>query len=217
MNDRRVSYERLIAYAAGDLDSAAADFVRGHLEQSLEAAAVVERFRTVVETLRADDSQAPPADVMARAKALFADRRVAATPSLLETAIRVIAELVHDSRLRALSASDGSQPAPLAGVRGAATAYQLTFESERADVDLEVEPEEIGGSSLLRISGQITPRDEADVIRTVAFVAPGTTEIASTIKPDQHGVFSLTIASGKYDLLITVSDTQVVLPNVEIG
>lgn len=206
MNDKRVSYEQLIAYAAGDLDSTAADFVEGHLKQSVEARAVVERFRTVVETLRGDDSQAAPADVMARAKALFADRRVAATPSLLETAVRVIGELVHDSRPQAA----------LAGVRGAALAYQLSFESERVDVDLDIEPEEIGGSSLLRISGQVTPRDEADVVRTVAFVAPGTTEIASTIKPDQHGVFSLTIASGNYDLLITVSDTQVVLPNVEI-
>ena len=206
MNDKRVSYEQLIAYAAGDLDCAAADFVRGHLEQSVEAAAVVERFRTVVETLRGDDSRAAPADVMARAKALFADRRVAATPSLLETAVRVIGELVHDSRPQAA----------LVGVRGAALAYQLAFESERVDVDLEVEPEEIGGSSLLRISGQITPRDEADVIRTAVFVVPGTTEIASTIKPDRHGVFSLTLASGTYDLLITLSDTEVVLPDVEI-
>ena len=77
----------------------------------------------VAETLGRDDSQAPPADVLAQVKALFADRRVATAPGLIETAARVIAELVYDSRPQVA----------LAGVRGAATAYQLAFESERVN------------------------------------------------------------------------------------
>ena len=206
MTDGRVPYEQLIAYAAGELDSEAADAVKRHLASSVDASAIVRRFQMVAETLRRDDSQAPPADVLAQANALFADRRIATAPGWRETAARVIAELVYDSRPQVA----------LAGVRGSATAYQLSFQSERVDVDLEVEPHEDGGSGLCRISGQITTSRKSDVIRSVAFAAPGTTEIASTIKPDQHGVFGATIASGKYDLLITLSDTQVVLPNVEI-
>ena len=206
MTDRRVSYEQLIEYAAGELDFEAADTVKRHLASSPDASAIVRRFQMVAEALRRDDSQAPSEDVLAQAKALFANRRIASAPGLLETAARVIAELVYDSRPQVA----------LAGVRGAATAYQLSFQSERADVDLEVGPHEDEGSVLCRISGQITPSRKSDVVRTVAFAAPGTTEMASTIKPDQYGVFGATIASGKYDLLITLSDTQVVLPNVEI-
>ncbi|MCH8881281.1 MAG: hypothetical protein IID34_15550 [Planctomycetes bacterium] len=131
---------------------------------------------------------------------------MATSPGLLETAVRMIAELVYDSRPQVA----------LAGVRGAATAYQLAFESERADVDLEVEPDADAGSGLRRISGQITLSRESDEVRSVAFVSPGTSEVASTIKPDEHGVFGVTVASGKYDLVITLSDTQVVLANVEI-
>lgn len=206
MSDGRVSYEQLIAYAAGELDCEAAERVKRHLASSHEGSAIVRRFQLVAETLRRDDSQAGPADVLARVKALFADRRVATSPGLLETAVRMMAELVYDSRPQAA----------LAGVRGAATAYQLAFESERADVDLEVEPDGDAGSGLRRISGQITPSRESDEVRSVAFVSPGTSEIASTIKPDEHGVFGVTVASGKYDLVITLSDTQVVLANVEI-
>lgn len=206
MSDGRVSYEQLIAYAAGELDCEAAERVKRHLASSHEGSAIVRRFQLVAETLRRDDSQAAPADVLARVKALFADRRMATSPGLLETAVRMIAELVYDSRPQVA----------LAGVRGAATAYQLAFESERADVDLEVEPDGDAGSGLRRISGQITPSRESEEVRSVAFVSPGTSEIASTIKPDEHGVFGVTVASGKYDLVITLSDTQVVLANVEI-
>ena len=206
MSDGRVSYEQLIAYAAGELDGEAAERVKRHLASSHEGSAIVRRFQMVAETLRRDDSQAAPADVLARVKALFADRRMATSPGLLETAVRMIAELVYDSRPQVA----------LAGVRGAATAYQLAFESERADVDLEVEPDADAGSGLRRISGQITLSRESDEVRSVAFVSPGTSEVASTIKPDEHGVFGVTVASGKYDLVITLSDTQVVLANVEI-
>ena len=144
MSDGRVSYEQLIAYAAGELDCEAAERVKRHLASSHEGSAIVRRFQMVAETLRRDDSQAPPADVLARVKALFADRRMATSPGLLATAVRMIAELVYDSRPQVA----------LAGVRGAATAYQLAFESERADVDLEVEPDADAGSGLRRISGR---------------------------------------------------------------
>ncbi len=75
MIHKRVTYEQLIACAAGELDSEAADHVKRHLASSPDASAIVQRFQMVAETLGRDDSQAPPADVLAQVKALFANHR----------------------------------------------------------------------------------------------------------------------------------------------
>jgi hypothetical protein len=204
--DAKIPYEDLIAYAAGDLAGPRADAVRRRVEVDAPSARIVQRFRQVVQTLRNDDSVVPPADVIRRAKLIFAERRVAARPGLLDTLSRIVADLVHDSR---------PQPA-FAGVRGAAAAYQLAFESELADVDLEIERHEASGAKLCRIAGQISVRDEATAAKSITFTAAGSGEAAATVAPDSHGAFDAEIAPGVYDLTIDMSGKTVVLACVEI-
>ncbi len=204
------TYDRLVAFAAGELSGTAAAEVEAIAARDPEAAAVIRRFRLAVETGRRDDSVAPPADVLSRARALFASRPAPARAGLLDALRRIIAELVYDSRL---------QPA-LAGVRGVGRSRQLSFESELADIDVEIEPLTGESPERLRVSGQIARRGGAPAAGAaplgISLAAPGSLEALSSATADPRGMFSMNAIPGRYDLLITVDDAVLVLPGVTV-
>ncbi len=193
-------YEQLIAYAAGELAGEAVGAVEQAARNDADAAATVSRFRAVADAVRTDRTEAPPAESLAAARALF---RPVSSPSLLDRVRRVIAELVYDSR---------RQPA-LVGVRGAEQGYQLCFESEFADVDLQVEP--VAGAATRRVTGQITPRGPARAA-TVVFSIGGEGAAVRTAAADDGGLFSVEMTAGSFELTITTADGVLVLPGVEV-
>ena len=67
----QLSDEQLIAFAAGEMQGTEAETVRQHVGMCLECTARLRRFALVRETLRGDDSTAPPAATLARAQALM--------------------------------------------------------------------------------------------------------------------------------------------------
>jgi anti-sigma factor RsiW len=203
MHDAKVTYEQLIQFAAGDLRGDEEKRVAGFVQSSPQAAATVAAFRQVAEALRTDTSVVPPAETIARAKQLFAARtQPAAAPSWLERSQRLLASLVFDSR----------QQAALAGVRGPGAGFQLAFESSVADVDLSIEP---SADDDWRLMGQVTPRtggSAADVVVTLH----GSLAPIRTVSTDEHGVFTLDMPPGRFDVFVAVQNTVVVLRNVDL-
>ena len=76
MNIYSMSYERLIAYAASELNADDSAKVGYHVNDCLQCATTVKNFRFVKSVLRSDDSQRPPALTVAQAVALFSYFRV---------------------------------------------------------------------------------------------------------------------------------------------
>jgi anti-sigma factor RsiW len=203
MSKERVNDALLLAYAAGELDREAAARVEAHLSADAADAERVRLYRGVIETMRSDDSLAPPASAMERARAIF-QVAPARRENWLDKLERVIATLIFDSR---------AEPA-LAGFRGADTAVQLSFESEIADVDLQLEQQDQPEGEWL-VMGQATARREQPV-SSVALLPSDSVEPVAEVRPDPHGVFRLQAAAGKYRLAIRVGEQAVVLPDIVI-
>ena len=130
MSSAKINYEQLIAYAAGELPPEQAAHVQAYLAANPKAAEPIALYRQAQSALQADQSAAPPAELVAKAKAIFASSPSEPAASWLDQLQQLIAALVFDSR---------AQPA-LAGYRGPATTFQLSFECEAANIDLEAEP-----------------------------------------------------------------------------
>src|SRR3712207_295725 len=97
MSGHPIADEDILAYAAGELDDAAAAVVAAHIGGCLACAATVARYRLVSANPRADDSLRPPAATVARAKAIFAEQRRPVFVPLVPLR-RIVARLTFDSR-----------------------------------------------------------------------------------------------------------------------
>jgi hypothetical protein len=71
MGDTAVSYQELIAFAAGELPPEQGDRVRMYIETHPEAAATVARYRALRALLRDETGEMPRPDASARARAIF--------------------------------------------------------------------------------------------------------------------------------------------------
>ena len=210
MSSAKVNYEQLIAYAAGELSPEQAGQVQAYLAANPKAADPIALYKQAQAALQADQSAAPPAELVAKAKAIFASSPSEPAASWLDHLQQLIADLVFDSR---------AQPA-LAGYRGPATTFQLSFECEVASVDLEAEPLVDGSAvppdeSQWRIMGQVDLR-QPDSLIELALVEQGAGAKIADAVADEHGMFTLEVKAGRYDLLLRVGDKVVVLRNIEI-
>jgi anti-sigma factor RsiW len=207
--------EKLIAFAAGELDELEAARVRQHLGSDTVARETVNLFLALRRTLATDDSVVPPDSVIARAKAIFKPQSVGQSglatslASWLEAVDRAVASLLFDSRVQ-----------PALGFRGASQAVRLAFDSGEAEVDLELSgPDDSANDGLCRVTGQISVDPSADAARgphPVALVEPGTTRAVAETRSDEHGVFSLRVAPGRYDLCVQVGSRVIVAPEVQV-
>lgn len=206
--------EPLLAYAAGELPSAEAKAVAGHLADCPACAATVARYRMARDAVVATAGEQPSPAVLDRAKALFATHRMPATRAAPDDSIGNIVESLR--RVVAGLAFDGRMAGAFAGFRSdaAGEAYQLAYESELAAVDLEIEATP---GDRWRIMGQISPT-VATIPATVALTIPGGGE-GPEAEADAHGFFSLQTAAGRYELEIRLPDlgAVVVVPDLVLG
>lgn len=201
-----VPYERLIAYAAGKLSPMEAGLVEAFLNANPAAAATVSRFREVSHSLRTDDTVAPPAKALAAAKQLYREnppKVVNTVAAWMQGLQRALATLIYDSRPQVA----------LAGFRGQGDRYQLAFEVDDIEIDLDVESTTSSGKRNLmgQISGVERFRPDS-----VGLSKPGTLELVASATPDDVGMFKLDVSGGTFDLLIGVDDRLVVVPNLEL-
>lgn len=202
-----VPYERLIAFAAGRLPTAEAELVEAWLAKNPEAAASVRRFQEFKRLRLADDSVAVPESTLASAKELFADRVRRSEQhalSWMEKLERIVAKLILDSRPQV----------SLAGFRGGGDEYQLAYETDDVEVDLEIEPTDDADER--RVMGQVSVITGDGATKCIVLSEPGSFEPVTMAEPDAHGMFELKATPGTFDLLLAVGETLVVVPNVEV-
>lgn len=213
MTDHEVKIERLLAFAAGELPEPEAKEMQTMIASDAELLRLHKLIDAVRRVLREDDSVAPPAAVVARAKALFRELRPAPAASTLRSRLeewlaaldRVVASLTFDSRTR---------PA-LAGFRGTAELVRLSFESDLAEIDLELNPEQDHGQTRVSIFGQVTATDDpggASVLVTSA----GTHDAIAQTVCDQGGLFEVTVQRGRYDFHVRLPSGVVSAMEIDI-
>ena len=200
------SFDELIKYAAGEMDGATHAAVETYLcGAGARHASDVRRIRAAIQTMRRDDSREPRLEALARYRAIFQQPSATACENWIEGAIRVVANLLFDSR---------SAPA-LAGYRGSGQAVQLAFESSIADIELELEPIAKSDDARWHVTGQITVDGQPDVIR-IACCEPGDETPHTTTTTDAHGGFSFEIERGAYDLFVRVDDKVIVVRDFRV-
>ncbi|MBI5863957.1 MAG: hypothetical protein HZB38_05535 [Planctomycetes bacterium] len=196
--------EQLAAYAAGEagVDAAA---IQQYLTVNPAVAAGVARLRTAINAMRTDRSVSAPAELIEAARTIFRPRIAAAGESWWARASRVIAELVFDSR---------NQPA-LAGYRASASAgFQLAYETEGGDVELQFEPG-TGDANRWRVIGQVN-REESSESVDIAVLSATDASLVRELRADDSGVFTLDLDAGDYDFCVNVADRVTVLSGVRV-
>jgi hypothetical protein len=150
-----------------------------------------ESWRTVVDVRRGDPARDLPADVVRIVKAAFWTDRTWGSSSR-----RTLARLTFDSLL---------QPAA-AGVRGAGTARQLTYEAGPLVIDLRIQS--TAGKNRRQLIGQVLDsRRPEPVLEDVEVAVEDTDQLLSVTRTNASGEFSLDfpIETG-HKLLITLPD-----------
>ncbi|MEZ6243104.1 MAG: hypothetical protein R3B57_08685 [Phycisphaerales bacterium] len=176
--------ERLVSLALGELEPAAAQEVRRRLEQEPALRETYERLAQGVSFLRAETGAAPSDDALQAAKRLLRDARPGAMERLSDGLRRLVASLDFDTRLT---------PA-MAGIRGGATAAQVAFSSEAADIDLEITQ---GEGETWMIAGQIDADEEGDW--SITIVDRASEGVVREIHA-RDGAFRVELEAGSYAL-----------------
>ncbi len=210
MSTPTVDYRKLIAYAAGDLSEEAAR-VEAQLARDPHAAATVRRFQAARAVIQSDDGSDPPPEAVVRACAIFSPSAIEKTGSWWQVLEQILATLVFDSR----------NQLAVAGYRGTHGGFQLCFECEHADVELQIEPtdrfsREVVPRPIWQVMGQIVAARGAPNMG-VALVRQGSTIPVAETSADSQGIFSLEAPSGRYDLLIRHGNGSVVLRDIDLS
>ena len=153
------------------------------------------KLQKILELMAADDSTDAPADSVKWAKNLFRTRSVE-SPSLIK---RIVAVLTADLA--------GGRPAFGERSASAAKARQMLFTAGDYAIDVRVTE----AKKKFEIRGQVLGKD----------VTGGTVRLEGSDLSGQlgkGGEFRMTgVPSGKYDLVITLSDAELVAENIELG
>lgn len=194
--------EALIAFAAGDLAPAEAEPVARAVAADPALARRVALWRAAARGTAEDDSIAPPADVVARAKAVFR-AAPAAAGSWWQELEAIVARVLFDSRLQ-----------PLA-LRAAETdrRIQLSFATPEAEVDLLLDAE---GDDRWRLTGQVVADAPVAAPITVALLRSGATTPAFTIEADEAGGFTGSLPAGSWSLHLRLDDSRIVLEPITL-
>ncbi len=206
MSSHPVPYERLIDYAADDLNDLEAAAVAGHVATCRECAATVSRYRAVRRVLSSAETLAPSLAALARARALFRHTQPSVQAGRLQGLLPVVARLAFDSLKGPV----------LIGVRGTGNPRHILFESEVADVDLQMERVTEHGETVWHIIGQVG-LDEPPPVIPVALVRTGSALPSVELDADEHGIFSIQAVEGHYALHVRLPSTLLILPDLEIG
>ncbi len=207
MSRIRVTYQQLIAYAAGELPDTEVAQVEAHLARDPSAAETVARFRMARATIQGDDGTDPPPETVIRARGIYDLQSSAGpSPSLAEAVVQAIARLVFDSR---------AEPA-LAGLRGQATSFQLTYELfDDAEMELDLHAELDDEADRWRLVGQIAAREPVGSLR-VELCRTGSGSVVQAVEGDERGTFVLRVARGAYDLRLHTRTGVVVVPDIRM-
>ncbi len=209
MSHPRITHQQLIAFAAGEIQGADAEQVQAHIDRDADAARTVRCYRLARQTVLEDNGVDPPPEALERARSIFdptihgSDRQ-----SLAECVGGLIAQLIFDSR---------AQPA-LAGLRGQATSFQMTWRlapESGMELDLQAELTDVPGEERWQLVGQLTSRDPIGSL-TVNLCHAGSIAAVYSVEADERGSFVLRVEPGPYDLHLHLPGGHTVVPNIRL-
>ncbi|MBL8762581.1 MAG: hypothetical protein JNL50_14900 [Phycisphaerae bacterium] len=205
-----VSNEDLVALALGELDPARRSDVEARIAASPDAARTLASITMALRTMKADDSVAPPPEVLRRALSLVRNP-APAQPSLMDVA----GDLAGRARefLCTLVRDTLAEPA-LAGFRGTTESRHLSFECDVAEIDLQVSPTQDDARRTIR--GQVAPLNN-DAVARVSWRSTLTGAPEQEIRADESGVFVLECPVGVYELSARVGDSVVRVPPINVA
>lgn len=204
MAPRNIRFETLLALALGELHAAERTQVEQAVARDPSLARTLRQIESILHVFAADDTVEPPAALIERAKAIYRAPQTAETPGWLAAARELIARLVFDSRLT---------PA-VAGFRGGDDAFQLSYESEAGEVDLQCEPSYDARRHAWRIMGQVTPHQDLSVRRVLVVPQGGQSPVAE-VPVDADGLFTVQADPGAYTLYVEIDGQVITLPGIE--
>jgi anti-sigma factor RsiW len=209
MSESGVTYEQLLAFAAGELADEQARRVEAYASRHPEAAATIARYRMAHSTVHADDGVDPPPQAVTEAKAIYRPpREPSRAPSLGDAIAQIVARLIYDSRV---------EPA-LAGVRGTAAGFQLEYELPETEARLELQADvDEDGTDFRRwrLVGQVTSHES--VALRVALCRAGSPTPMVEADADERGVFVMKVDPGVYDLHVHLPDGVVVVSDISMA
>ena len=204
MAPRDIRFETLLALALRELDAAERAQVEQAVAQDPSLARTLRQIESILHIFATDDSVEPPAAVIERAKAIYRAPQTSEAPGWLAAARELIARLVFDSRLTTA----------VAGFRGSDDAFQLSYESELGEVDLQCEPTLDAHRHAWRIMGQVTPNENLTV-RRVLVVPQGAQTPVAEAPVDADGLFTVQADPGSYTLYVEIDGQVMTLPGIE--
>ncbi len=200
------SFEKIIDYLDGSIDTDEAARTKAHLETGCSMCAATQQWYERVNLLTSsDDLTEPPPWVLKRALKLFESQR--ARGSVIERIGRAVASLVFDSLAR---------PA-IAGVRSTDTANrQLLYRAGDYNIDLQIAPIDEARAELI---GQVL-REGENTFQSVAELSlnlkgAGETQLSS--KTNQLGEFAFNnVDQGNYDLSIETPEGVITIQGLPV-
>ncbi len=201
MSIEPVDFERLVAFACGELNADEGGEVQRSIEGSPDSASIVARLRDVLAALGAGALSEPRPALVARLSRI-------ARPELSSRAgmtVRAIASLIFDS-----------WAAPATGLRGSEGPRQLVFESDAVEVDLVTRPPEHGKGGPWRIRGQVTVL-RGEPVTGIDLCRQGSSTAVGHAQPDAEGQFVLAADHGVYDLVVRHGSAEVMIEGLDVG
>ena len=196
-----LSFEDLVNHAVGDADAETSARVTARVSTDAAVARTLDLVNEIVAALGVVQGDLPPG-LIERVQRMV-DAQLMQLPSGFQPVEHALATLVEDTR----------EPDALIGFRGEATAYQLCFDAEFAEVHLQVTTE---SGSACRVRGQVDVYGDLQGDITMKFRRTGV-ESWTTVDVDATGQFVIELAPATYDLVVTIGEQTLLIPTVEIG
>ncbi len=203
MTAHALTFDELITIAFNDTELPREDARAIHIAGCDECQTTLRLVGAARSTLTIDAQAVPSAHALSRVLGLIDQRK----PRAIEQANpirRLFAALTFDSRAGYATA----------GLRGKSDSYLLSYEQETATLDLEITPSSHESNSVWHITGQLDhpgQRSSADI----AIIGGRGASVATHC--DEFGVFSFAVEPGMYDLFVSLDDSTLVFPEVEVG
>jgi anti-sigma factor RsiW len=194
--EQHIPFSRLADLVDGRLSADEQAEIEPHLLSCARCAADVAWLRRVIGLMRADDTENPPAHVVAAAKRLF---QTPAVPSGPVARRQIIASLHFDSM---------QTPVAMGLRAGAQPDRQMLFATADYLVDLRIAP----SGALWAVSGQLLGADAGEQVEL-----RGPTRMARVPLNDMSEFVLPPVPPGSYTLTVGLADLDITITDLELG
>ena len=191
-NSTHISLETLADIAENRATGAVRETAIAHVITCTTCADTLRRLQLLIGTMRTDETQDAPRDVMLSAINIFTTEK---RPSLR----RIVATLIFDSR----------HSAPAFGLRSVhTTSRQLLYEAEQADLDLRVTVQNEECTLAGQVIGDACEAGLVEISGAAGSAEARLNELCEFTLP--------AVPAGNYSLRIRMADVEIEIPDLEL-